>query len=238
MIYIILALLGLTIGSFVSALTYRIPRGQQFIKGRSFCDLCKKELKWYDNIPLFSFLLYHGVTRCCSKKISIRYPLIELSSALGAVLLFYVFGFELLIINYSLFILSLAIFVIDLEHQIIPDELTWLVLLLFFLSPVTYSLFASLFSGFFFSLLLLTLYLFTSGKGMGLGDVKFAIPIGMILGLERGTYWLVTSFIIGGLIATMLLLFKKAELKTKIAFGPFLIVAFWIVLIYEKIYSF
>ncbi len=71
---------------------------------------------------------------------------------------------------------------------------------------------------------------------MGLGDVKLAIPLGLWLGLERGITWLILPFILGGIVASILLILKRAKLKTKIAFGPFLIIAFWIVLIYAKIY--
>lgn len=226
-----LFILGLIIGSFISAITYRIPRNLGFIKGRSFCDSCKAELSWYDNIPLFSFLLYHGRSRCCGKKISIRYPLIELVTALGFVVLYSVLGFSILLTTYYLLlILTLSILIIDLEHQIIPDELSWLILLLG-LFTVHRSLFTSLFSAFFFSLLLLALYLATKGRGMGLGDVKLAIPIGLWLGLEKGMIWLMLSFISGGIVASVLLLLKKAKLKTKIAFGPFLIFAFWLTLL-------
>jgi len=222
-VYLII-ILGLLIGSFISAVTYRIPRNLDFIKGRSFCDSCKQKLKWYDNIPLFSFLHYKSRSRCCGQKISIRYPLIELFTALGFVVLYLS---SLSPIYYILYTISLAIFIIDLEHQIIPDELSWLILLL---GLINFS-FVNLFAGFFFSLLLLTLYLVTKGRGMGLGDVKLAIPLGLWLGLERGITWLITTFIIGGIVAVVLLSLKKAKLKTKIAFGPFLILAFWITLL-------
>ncbi|MDP3918157.1 MAG: prepilin peptidase [Candidatus Woesebacteria bacterium] len=215
-------LLGLIIGSFISALTYRIPRELQFVKGRSFCDSCKKKLNWYDNIPLFSYLYYQGKSRCCNQKISIRYPLIEIFSAIGIVLLSP--------IHYLLFVICLAIFIIDLEHQIIPDELSWLILLL---GLINFS-FVNIFAGFFFSLLLLTLYLITKGRGMGLGDVKLSIGLGVWLGWLNGWKWLMLSFIIGGIVAVILLLLKRANLKTKIAFGPFLIFAFWIVLFFVK----
>src|SRR5574340_169106 len=89
MTYVLLVLLGLVLGSFVSAITYRIPRGLGFIRGRSFCDSCKKSLRWFDNIPLFSFLFYGGKSRCCGTKISIRYPLIEVASLVGVVVVWY-----------------------------------------------------------------------------------------------------------------------------------------------------
>ena len=233
MIYFILVLLGLAIGSFVSVVTYRISRGLNFVVGRSFCDSCKKGLSWYDNIPVFSYIFYHRVTRCCNKKISIRYPLIEIASAVGFVIL-YLSNFSP--IYYILYTVSLAILVIDIEYQIIPDELSWIILFLA-LFIIHNSLFMNLFSGFIYSFLFLILYLITSGRGMGLGDVKLAIPLGMMLGIEKGFVWLTTSFILGGIVATILLLLSKAKLKSKIAFGPFLVIAFWIVTIYAEIYK-
>lgn len=229
--YTLLVLLGLVIGSFVSAVSYRIPRGIGFVTGRSFCDNCKKELYWYDNIPIFSFLFYGGASRCCHKKISLRYPLIELASLVGSIVVFNIFGFKLYPITYTLFSASLTILVIDLEHQIIPDELTWLMLLLGLYT--TYDiLYTSLFAAFFFSLLFLFLHLVTKGRGMGLGDVKLAIPLALILGFNKSWTWIFASFVIGGIVAGMLLLLKRANLKTKIAFGPFMVLAFWIVMIY------
>ena len=228
-IYFILTLLGvlgLVLGSFVSVVSYRLPRGLGFIVGRSFCDSCKKELKWYDNIPLISFLLYRGASRCCGKKISIRYPIIEFASAVGFVTLYL---FSLSPEYYVLCTILLAILVIDLEHQIIPDELTWIVLALGLIANVQ-SPMITLFPAFLFSLSLLSLFLITNGRGMGLGDVKLAIPLGLILGLEKGVYWLITSFILGGIVATVLLILKRANLKTKIDFGPFLIIGFWIII--------
>lgn len=231
--FTLLVLLGLVIGSFVSAVSYRIPRGIGFVTGRSFCDNCKKELYWYDNIPIFSFLFYRGSSRCCHKKISIRYPLIEISMAIGFVLLYLNFGFSILHSTYYiLLILTMSIFIIDLEHQIIPDELTWLLLVLSLLYATSSTLYPSLFTGFFFSFLFLLLHLITKGRGMGLGDVKLAIPLAMILGFEKSWSWLFASFVIGGIVASILLLLKRANLKTKIAFGPFMILAFWIVMIY------
>jgi leader peptidase (prepilin peptidase)/N-methyltransferase len=179
-------------------------------------------------------MFYHGLSRCCSKKISIRYPLIEIISAIGAILTFYFFGnsFFQFAISYMLYAICLAILTIDLEHQIIPDELTWLVLLLAIITS-PYPLFPSLFAGFFLSLLLLSLHLVTSGRGMGLGDVKLSIALGLWLGLESGLTWLMVSFILGGIVSSVLLILKKANLKTKIAFGPFLIFAFWIVILWK-----
>lgn len=230
-IYLLLILLGLAIGSFVSVITYRIPKGEDFILGRSYCDSCKKELRWSDNIPLLSFLLYQGKSRCCDKKISPRYPLIELSTVAGFFGLYLAFGFSFLhSAYYILLVLTLSIFVIDVENQVIPDELTFILIILGLI--LSKSLIVYLFPAFLLPLPLLLLYLITKGKGIGLGDVKLAIPIGLFLGVEKGLISLLLAFIIGGFVSAILLLLRFANLKSKIAFGPFMLVSFWIVLIF------
>lgn len=225
-------LISLLVGSFIGMLTYRLPRRIAFIFGRSFCDSCKKELRWYDNIPLVSFLLYQGNSRCCNKKIGLRYPLIELLFALSAFLLFiFVPDLSLFIFYYILLILTASILIIDLEYQIIPDELVW-ALLLFSLIINHESLITMLFPGFLFALLLLIIHFITKGRGMGLGDVKLVIPLAAIVGIEKLYHFILWSFLIGGIVALILLLLGRARLKTKIAFGPFIIIAFWISLIF------
>src|SRR5260221_14472708 len=115
-----LGILGLVIGSFLSAFTYRFPRDISTAKGRSKCPRCGSLISWYDNIPLFSFILLSGKCRNCQKPISIRYPIIELTTAV----VFVVVGFNIL--NLVLACILISIFVIDFEHQIIPDELIFI----------------------------------------------------------------------------------------------------------------
>ena len=124
------------------------------------------------------------------------------------------------------YFVTLAIFIIDLEHQIIPDELS---IILFSLGFIFWSNvnFLSLFPAFFSAFIILLIHLVTKGKGMGLGDVKLMISLGIWFGLMENINLLMIAFIIGGIVAALLLLLKKAKLKTKIAFGPFLILAFW-----------
>jgi len=211
-----LIILGLIIGSFITALSYRLPRKISNIKGRSFCDNCRKEIKWYDNIPLVSYLLLGGKCRNCKRKISPRYPLIELITAMGFVLI----GVN--IIYLALFCLFELIFIIDLEHQIIPDELVFLLLVL--LSAAGYLLYANLFAGFVSATFLMFIHLITKGRGMGLGDVKLAVAGGMLVGLKLVPVWFFVSFAVGAMVGILLLAEKKAGLKSKIAFGPFLII--------------
>lgn len=215
----ILFTIGLMVGSFVSLFTYRFPRKIQFVAGRSFCPNCKKEIAWYDNIPLLSFLILGGRCRHCRKKISLRYPTIELLTAVCFMLI----GPN--IFNLMLFSILFAIFIIDMEHQIIPDELIFLGLFFVLLVPSIYSLFASLFAGFLAASVLLSIHLITRGRGMGLGDVKFAVFGGALVGLKLSLIWLFLAFLTGALTAIILILWKKKGLKDKIAFGPFLVIA-------------
>lgn len=220
-----LFVLGLIVGSFISALTYRLPRGIQFLVGRSFCDNCKTSISWYLNIPLISYIFLRGKSGCCKTQISLRYPTIELTTALLFVFL-YLLGFSL--IYFVLALVLLTIVIIDYEKQIIPDELSFSLLFLgLFMNPSLIGLLLGLLSASF----LLFIHLLTKGKGMGLGDVKLAIGLGLLLGtFEEVFLWMNLSFILGGLYSFFLLIFQKANLKTKLAFGPFLIIAF--VLIY------
>lgn len=221
---IILLFLGLATGSFLSAFTYRLPKRIQFLRGRSFCDRCKNKIDWYDNIPLFSYIFLKGKCRHCKKKISVRYPAIELITAVVFVLI----GPN--IFNLTLFLILFAIFIIDLEHQIIPDELTFIGLGLSIynlqLDCITScAIYNSLFSGFLCASILLLIHLLTRGRGMGLGDVKFAVLGGSLVGLKLALPWLYLAFLTGGIIAIILILGGNKKLKDRIAFGPFLIAA-------------
>lgn len=220
---------GLLFGSFVAAWSWRYPRKISNVSGRSFCDFCKKELRWYDNIPLISYLFLAGKCRSCGKRISIRYPIIELITALGFVLI----GFNILYL--LLFLILELIFIIDFENQIIPDQLVFygILLAIFTLNGQLYN---PLFAGFLAALFLLMIHIITKGRGMGLGDVKFAILAGMIIDIKLLGIWMLLSFLTGGIVGIILILSKWAKLKDKIAFGPFLIISIPITLIWgEKI---
>lgn len=240
---------GLLIGSFLEALTYRYPRGKSILTGRSYCPKCRTRIAFYDNIPLLSFLLLGGNCRGCSKKISLRCPLIELST--GS--LFSLLGFassscqssqvlfikkeavcfwqSLLGPSYLPFFLVLAaslvaIFVIDLEHQVIFDNFVFLMFgliflgLLFFSSQLIYLHLISAFAG---ALFLLLIHLLTLGKGMGLGDVKFALVGGLIFSWPLTLLWIFVSFVIGAVVGLFLIAFGKTKLGVHIPFGPFLV---------------
>lgn len=222
---LIVALLGLTIGSFLGALTYRKPRRISVINGRSFCPHCKAKIVWYDNIPLLSFFCLGGRCRTCGKKISFRYVAIETLTAVIFLALFRYFGFPLFFYLATIAFFLIAIFIIDLEHKIIPDELVfWGILIVFafllFFSPNL--LFKNLLVGFVASFSFLLIHLVTRGRGMGLGDVKFVVLGGLILGWPETPVWLFLAFASGAVIGVILILLRKTKFGREIAFGPFL----------------
>lgn len=231
-------LLGLIFGSFLSAVTWRMPRGIKILDlhSRSICPQCKHVINWYDNVPLLSYLILKGQCRHCHKHISIRYPVIEFFTAV-LFLTFYFLNFNFLFLIFAL-VLE-AIFIIDFEHQIIPDELSFLIIVLgilylLFISPNLF--YVNILSGLCAALFLLLTHLITRGKGMGLGDVKLALAVGIILGWPGTLVWLYGAFLIGAVTGIILILVRKAKLRVPIPFGPFLALAFIVALIYAKIF--
>lgn len=237
---VLLGLLGLVFGSFLSALTYRLPRGVKTTKGRSKCTSCKKTIDAQDNIPLLSFLFLRGKCRHCGKSINFRYPLIELGTAALFVLTYFFsanvnLSFSFLTLPYLLFVvlITFAIFIIDLENLIIPDELVFwgfgvtLTLFVLFDYPM---IFGRLLSAFLSALFLLLIHLMTKGKGMGLGDVKFALFVGLVLGASNSFVWLFLAFLTGAVAGIILILSGKARFGKPIPFGPFLAFSFLVAL--------
>lgn len=248
--YTFLFVFGLVIGSFLTAYTWRSPRGISYKKGRSICPKCKTKIVWYDNIPLVSFILLGGKCRNCKEKISLRYPAIEAGTAITFLIIGKNISFLFLNLTwtnflnsfalpYFLFIAALfiAIFVIDIEQMLIPDEIVFAGLLvtsflLFLVGPKV--LFTNLLLGFFMAFVFICLHLITKGRGMGLGDVKLALLIGTILGFKLSLVWFFISFIIGAMVAAALVLSKKASFGDKIAFGPFMIISFGLICLFGQ----
>lgn len=251
-------MLGTVCGSFLSVFTYRLVKGKNFVKGRSYCPKCKKKISWYDNIPLLSYVLLKGKCRNCKKKISIRYPLLELSTGflfLGTFLkalncintycvncskelvclwtgVDFMLGYILLIV---LLLVLVSIFLIDVEEMIIPDSIIFSGFLIFYIFYALFfseDLFTFLLSGLVSGLFLLSLHLITLGRGMGLGDVKFAILGGFVLGSKLTVVWLFLSFVVGAVVGLLLIGAKKAKFGRHVPFGPFLAISFIITIFF------
>jgi len=221
--WVVLAL-GLVIGSFLNVVIYRLPRGLGFVRGRSFCPKCKHKVNWFDNVPVISFLILKGRCRFCGGKISWRYPLIEL---LAGALFYLSYLSHLSFLSYLLICGLVVIFFVDLEHQIIPDEIVIPLSILFLgyrlLTNIQYLISNFLITGIVSFLFLYLIHLLTKGKGMGLGDVKLAFLMGLVLGFPKIVVAFYLAFLTGAFVGVILILLSRAKLKQKIAFGPFLV---------------
>lgn len=205
-------LFGLAVGSFLNVLIDRLPRGKNVITGRSVCDHCKKTLRWFELIPLLSWVAQGGRCRRCHERISWQYPLVELVTAVGFVVIGPSYWYWLI------FSSLLVIFVADLKYQIIPDSMIVVGIIGVLLQGL--ALWLSAFGAAAFFLLL---FLATRGRAMGLGDVKLAFLLGLLLGYPRIVVALYLAFLTGAGVGVILILARKKRLKSKIAFGPFLI---------------
>ena len=237
MFYIIVFIFGSIWGSFSNVCIRRIPNNTSVIKGRSHCPSCNKLIKWYDNIPLLSFLILKAKCRDCSTTIDVKYFIIELISALNFVLIFYLFGFSSTTILF--FILSigfLIIFFIDLKHFIIPNEITYPLMMLGFLKSFDPNLNLNLFPNFinsliggFFGYVIIWLVIFIYKKlrnkeGMGLGDAKLVSVIGFWFGWVSIPFVIFFSSAIALIKVIPDLIKNKKNLSSEIPFGPYLIV--------------
>lgn len=256
MYYFTLFLFGLIFGSFLTSFTYRLLKGESFPKGRSYCPNCNHQIAWFDNIPLFSYLFLSGACRNCKKPISLSYPAIELSTALIFVLVGYFslsctitiispicvwssyLGFLTLPFILLVSCILIAVFIIDMREQLIPDELSFILLAVSFFGILISSsdtFWVHVFSGLASALFFLILHLITLGRGMGLGDVKLSFGIGMLLGWPYTFTWILLSFVVGALFGLVLISCKLARFGKHIAFGPFLVISFFVVLFWGNI---
>ncbi len=241
--------LGLILGSFANVL---ILRGGINLGGRSACPHCKRTLSWYELVPVFSWIFLRGRCQTCRASISIQYPLVELLMMLGTLVIglaplpLFLRGLGILIM-----LLLVCIAIYDLYHTIIPDRWSYsfaglaLVYGLLTQSPwLNGGMYLFLLSGPLIALPLAALWYFSRGAWMGLGDAKFALGMGWLLGLYPGYVALCLSFCIGAFVGVFILLplkrvadfierkritrFRFAAsaftMHSEVPFGPFLII--------------
>ncbi len=234
---ILFFIFGLVLGSFINVLIYRIPKEENFISGRSYCPNCKTKLKFYDLIPIISYISLKGKCRYCNENISIKYPLIELITGLLFIASYLKFGLSpyLFII---LFMISLLIVItfIDLEHMIIPHSLTISGIVVFTIWQLFFNQepISSYLYGLFFGFIFLAIFVFFNA--MGGGDAMLAAMFGMFFGLYETFVLLMLSFIIGGVFSIIILIFKRKSRKDKIPFGPFLTIAALLMIFFNNFF--
>ncbi|MBI2056020.1 MAG: prepilin peptidase [Candidatus Sungbacteria bacterium] len=245
LILVIIALFGLTIGSFLNVLILR-KSVKKSLFGRSSCRGCKKHLSPIELIPVISFLIQKGRCRTCGIALSWQYPIVEFTTAALFIIVFVLFLPQFAFDARSLGIFTLlgigvsaavVAFVYDLRYTIIPDYTVIILFLLgivatavrsdIIITPIAFQnsfiidwIAALLISGFFTSL-----WFFSRGTWMGLGDAKLILATSLILGFPASLIAFIFAFWLGAAVSIALMVFAKAGVKSLIPFGPFIIIA-------------
>jgi prepilin signal peptidase PulO-like enzyme (type II secretory pathway) len=224
---VILFVFGAIVGSFLNVVGTRYNSGIT-LGGRSFCPKCGHSLRWYELVPLLSFLIQGGRCVRCRAKISYQYPLVEIFTGLVFVTVPPVY--------LPVFCIYIAILVYDLRHKIIPDALVYAATLLAIVTRIVVggSLLDWLAGPILFIFFALV-WLVTQGRAVGFGDAKLSLSSGILLGAAVGFSGVIMGFWIGAVVGVGLMLFsrKKITMKSEVPFAPFLIVGAWLALIFN-----
>ncbi|MFZ5994771.1 MAG: prepilin peptidase [Thermodesulfobacteriota bacterium] len=221
---------GLSIGSFLNVLIYRLPLGRSIIRPGSACPNCGAGIRWYDNIPVLSYLLLLGKCRRCRSRISLRYPLVELVTGLLSPAIFFRYGVSWTGLFYFIFVAALiAIIFIDFDHQIIPDIITYPGIIAGFISSlilpnITYrdSLIGIILGGGILYLIALGYLILAKREGMGGGDIKLLAMIGAFLGWQALPFTILVSALLGSVVGIIAIIKTGKDARMAIPFGPFL----------------
>jgi len=264
--------LSLMVGSFLNVLIYRLPvmmktewdcecrelladeldqkkrvkidKHQPFnlFKPDSHCPVCKANVKPWQNIPVFSYLLLKGKCGNCSTKISVRYPAIEMLTAIASFMVAYVFGYSAeTLVLVPLTWIFIALIFIDIDHMLLPDQLTvpllWFVLLSsiwgVFHSPKDALIGAT--AGYLSLWSVYWVFKIVTGKeGMGFGDFKLLAVVGAVVGWIKLPMVILLSSAVGAVIGISMMLFGKAGRTTQIPFGPYIAIAGWVAMLWGE----
>jgi leader peptidase (prepilin peptidase) / N-methyltransferase len=253
---IIFLMLGLIIGSFLNAVVYRLNAVESLME-RSHCPHCKKQVRWFDNVPLLSFILLSAKCRDCGEKISWQYPVVEAATGIMFALLGnYFFKVDELAtwtataFYLVIFAILLVIFVYDLKYMEIPMLVLWLgigVSLIYFLFSDSQNFSAAgsilnlktisgilgglIAGGFFYGLAA-----YSKESWMGYGDAYLGLLIGLVAGWPNIFLTLLLAFTTGSLVSIVLIVASKKTLKSQVPFAPFLISGVFLTLLLPKIF--
>ena len=227
--YIMIFLFGIVIGSFLNVCIYRIPKKENIVKIRSHCMECNYQLKWYDLVPLFSYLCLGGRCRKCKTKLSVQYPLVELLNGLLYILVVAVNGLTIESLLYCLMFSALVtLSVIDFRTYEIPLGINLFILTLGLIRvALDYKNFLNYLIGFLsVSGFLYLLFLLTKGRGIGGGDIKLMAVSGLMIGWKCNLLALAFGCIIGSVIHVIRMKVSKED--HVLALGPYLSVGIMI----------
>jgi len=240
-------IIGAVVGSFLNVVILRLPvEGASIVFPASRCPKCLQPLKWYDNIPIISFILLKRQCRNCGVPISWQYPLVELAMALLSLGLVFKFGLTPALPVYFVFTAALLIvIVIDFYHKIIPDIITLPGMVIgfacsFFNPVLTWqeSGIGLLIGGGVLYTVAAGYYLFTRREGMGGGDIKLLAMIGAFLGWPSLPFVVFGSSILGALVGIGAMAKQKKGGKTMIPYGPFLSIAALLYMFYRELINY
>lgn len=239
--YVLSGVVGLCVGSFLNVVIYRLPNGMSLSRPSSHCPKCKYQLRWYDNIPVLSYIMLGGKCRSCKTHISFRYTAVEIANTvlwLLCALLFWKESIPLACIYMIVCSIFICIFFIDLEHQIIPDRFQIMLSVLGIASiffDAGYGWVSHVIGGvagfLVFFLISRGFERITGREGLGGGDVKLAGAVGLLLGWERLLLGLLISTVPAAVIMSVALRGKEGEGR-QFPFGPFLVVGFGISMLF------
>jgi leader peptidase (prepilin peptidase) / N-methyltransferase len=234
----IVFIFGLVFGSFANVVIYRLPKGKSIVRPGSQCPSCGKDILWYDNIPLISYILLRGRCRFCKKHISARYFLIELVTGILFLLIYLKFGMGVSFFIYTLFAFSLLIMgFIDIDTYLISDVIVLPCIVIGFASSVLYprmhyeltgsgsilySLTGIILGGGLLLLLGMVGKLLFRKEAMGGGDVKLLAMIGAFLGWKSVFMTIFFASLLGTVISLTLIALKKKTMEDYVPFGPYL----------------
>jgi len=236
-------LFGLILGSFLNVCIHRIPRKESLVRPPSACPQCNERIRFYDNIPLISYVILRGKCRFCRKPIPVRYPIVELLTGSLSMSLFVKYGLTPHYFFFFFFSASLVIVTfIDLRHKIIPDVISLPGILvglaavsLFRLNGLSWkdSLIGMIIGGGLLFLIGVSYEWLRKKEGMGMGDVKLLAMIGAWMGYMALPYIILISSLTGIIIGGGSLLLTKRDLGQRIPFGPFLVLGTLMTLFFE-----
>lgn len=256
-------LFSLLIGSFLNVVIYRVPKMMELewqaqleeMQGKepeqetfhlavphSSCPKCGHRIRWYENIPVVSYLMQRGRCNGCQTKISLRYPAVELFTAVISAFVVYLYGLNtvsLAVVFFTWVLICLTL--IDYDTQLLPDNITlpllWLGLLINSFGTFT-SLHMAVAGAMVGYLSLWSIYwvfkLLTGKEGMGYGDFKLLAALGAWAGVDQLPLIILFSSLVGAIFGIMMIVLKQHERQNPIPFGPYLAVAGWITLIWGQ----
>lgn len=239
-IYIVLALLGLVMGSFINAWVWRTSKDLSVAKGRSECPHCKHQLAWYDLVPAINYIVLKGKCRYCGKRISMQYPLVEISTSLLFAALYYVYlpqshlVWLQLAIVLIISVLLVAAFVYDAKYMQLPEKYTLpaIGLSVLYLGVNGWQLgwdklTPQLVSLGLFLAVYLAMWYFSDGKWLGAGDIRLAAIMGLLLSPKQLVAGVFIAYLMGATYGVYILRKSKEKKGIRVPFGPFLIVGLY-----------